>query len=148
MKHESVNTEDGAFVFPDASYEHGEIARVAETFGKENPKKFTDEFLEKAKASSLVELPEDTWSRLENTDSYDISAGDWETVEYHAVEGNPEHPRDWKKTKEEIELHRGVAAPIILRMGDTLHLVSGNTRLMVARALGVTPKVLIVDMSE
>lgn len=79
---------------------------------------------------------------MENTDSLDIEYDDWGTVAMHASQGN----RDWESLKLKMESEGEIDAPIILRKGGTLHLVSGNTRLMVARALGKTPKVVIVDM--
>lgn len=135
------------FVSHYAPYERGEIERVSQIFGGNNKKQFVEKFIEKAKSVTVTNLSEDDWSHLENTDSYDISDGDWETVRYHSVEGNPDRPRDWESIKKQFE-NEHIVPPMILKMGDTLHLMSGNTRLMVARALGRVPKVAIVDMSD
>ena len=105
-------------------------------------------FLESAKTAPLVELSEDVWSRVENTDSYRIAPNDWEDVEDCAVVGHPDRPRDWKLFRELYEKGAPIEAPMILKTRGILHLVSGNTRLMVARALGMTPKVLVVEMEE
>lgn len=143
---EQKDTLYGNFIFPEVNREIGEITRVAETFGKEDPEQFTKQFLEKAKTSPLIELSEEMWSQLENTDSYDISPNDWSSVEHHAVEGHPDQPRDWRFYKAKMESGEEVASPIIFKQGDTLHLVAGNTRLMVARALGIIPKALLVEL--
>lgn len=142
---ESLDNKNENFSVPIPEYENGEIERVAKVFGKE-PKKFLNNFLESAKSTEPISLQEDIWSQLENTDSYDIQKEDWKTVEYHAVEGNPKNPRDWKRIKESMEIKSSIDLPIIFHANGKFHLVSGNTRLMVARALGIVPKVLIVKM--
>jgi len=133
------------FVYPDIKREVDEIKRVAKIFGKENPKQFTEQFLELTKSSPLATLSEEMWSRLENTDSYDIPVGDWSLVKHHAVEGHPDSPRHWESYKSKFKFGESVGAPVVFKTGDTLHLVAGNTRLMVSRALGITPKVLLVE---
>jgi hypothetical protein len=98
--------------------------------------------MEASKIATLSSLSEDDWGRLENTDSFDITKGDWGTVEYHSNAG----ARDWKSLKTRLEQGQAVDAPVIFKKGETLHLVSGNTRLMVTRALGMVPKVLVVEL--
>ncbi len=138
------------FVVPNLERERGEIRRVAqEVFDLNDPEKirqFGIQFLEAAKTAPLVELSEDIWSKLQNTDSYGIPSQDWSLVEEHAVGGHPDSPRDWQFYKARCEQGDPVDAPTILKTGETYHLVSGNTRLMVARALGITPKVLLVEL--
>ncbi|MDO8469676.1 MAG: hypothetical protein Q7S84_01470 [bacterium] len=145
--HESPNEKTKElFIVPDVSRERGEIERVAvEVFGAQDTGEFFSRFLEAAKTAPLVELSEDIWSRLENTDSYDIPPKDWPLVKEHAVEGHPDHPRDWRFYKTRYEQGGPIEVPIIVKKGDAFHLVSGNTRLMVARAMGKVPKVLIVE---
>ncbi len=129
--------------------ETGEIERVGEeVFGNINKEEFLAHFLKVAKTSSLVELSEDLWEKLENTDSYDIPLNDWSLVEEHAVGGHPDHPRDWRWYKKLCEEGDSIEAPIVVKKGNLLHLVSGNTRLMVARVLGLTPKVLLVELDD
>ncbi len=131
------------FTFPSIENEIGEIERVAEEYAKDDPQAFVSKFVEVAKAGQLVELTDEEWNNLENTDSLDVKAGDWERVNYHASEVN----RDWQSLKEKIVQGETLDAPIIVKIGGVLHLVSGNTRLMVARAADIKPKVLIVDMN-
>ncbi|HEY4498562.1 MAG TPA: hypothetical protein VJH94_00695 [Candidatus Paceibacterota bacterium] len=142
---DSFENKNTTFVFPDLEKERGEIGRVARVFAPEDINAFVERFYERSKKATLMVLSEDTWSQLENTDSYDIALGAWKEVEYHAIEGKPEAPRDWKVMRDKIEQHQLLEAPIVVKMGDRYHLVSGNTRLMVVRALGITPEVLVVD---
>ena len=134
------------FVFPNIESEMGEIERVAATFSSEDQGAFIGRFIEKAKIASLSPLSEEIWSKLENTDSFGILAGDWNEVEYHA-KAEPVL-RDWQGLRAKIEDGKPMDAPIIARLKDTLHLVSGNTRLMVSRAARIRPEVLIVNMDE
>ena len=149
MSFESPHTKEKEvtlFVFPNLKTEQDEILRTALQFANEEPIVFSEKFVEQARKSSVVPLTDDIWSRLENTDSYDIPKGDFEMVKYHAVEGNPTSPRDWEMLKSKIEKGEQVDAPIVCELGGKLHLVSGNTRLMVSRASGITPSVLLVRM--
>ena len=142
------NENIASFVFPNIEAERGEIERVAGEFAKENSQTFARRLIEQAKVSELVAMDEDMWSRLENTDSFDIRIADWETVEQHAVAGHAESPRDWQALKKKIESGSDLDAPIVCALGDRLHLVSGNTRLMVARALGMQPRILLINLSH
>ena len=137
------------FIVPALERERGEVERVAEeVFGKKDTEQFVMRFFEIARSAPLVDLSEDMWSRLENTDSYGISPRDWSYVNECAVMGHPDHPRDWRGYKTRYEKGNFIEAPTVMKTKNMLHLVSGNTRLMVARALGITPKVLLVELEE
>jgi hypothetical protein len=96
----------------------------------------------------MLDLTEDLWRELENTDSFDVMLGDYATIR-ECVEAQK---RDYEArvTPQMRQINNGTAisAPIIVRYGNTLHLVAGNTRLMLARAAGQTPKVVIVQLAE
>jgi hypothetical protein len=136
------------FIFPDIMKESGEIKRVAQKYAPQNVEGFGRAFFEKAKQGKLTDLTEDVWSVLENTDSFDIPKDGWEKVAEHIDYTNAETGanRNWQDVKQKMEEGKEMDAPIILKYGNEVHLVSGNTRLMVARASGKTPKVLIVEM--
>ena len=122
-----------------------------ELFGnpdKQATENFFLRFSAVARTSPLVDLSEDMWKQLENTDSYDISSKNWALVEEHAVAGHMDRPRDWRTLKTQFEDGASIEAPIVLKTKGILHLVSGNTRLMIARALGITPKVLLVELGN
>lgn len=82
-------------------------------------------------------LPETMWQALENTDSNELSVGDWDQVQQWAQEVG----RDAESLKAHLSRHHHLEAPIIMQYGERYHLVAGNTRLMVARAAGISPSV-------
>jgi len=131
-----------SFIFPDVKNELGEVERVAQLYHSETPQEFIEKFILKSAESNLSTLSDFDWSRLENTDSGDVEKGDWVSVGELAES----HGRDWKILKTQMESGGEIEAPIIYRNMNSLHLVSGNTRLMVAKALGVRPQVLVVEL--
>jgi hypothetical protein len=135
--HEAIETKKEQFKFPDIKSERGEFERVASTFDVDVD---TLMFLAEEEGK-LTSLDESFWDVLENTDSYKFGKGDWLEVENFA----DEYTRDWKSLKSKIENGEMLDAPIIVEINGIHHLVSGNTRLMVARALGITPKVLVFE---
>ena len=130
------------FSNPDVFSERGEFARTAEALGVDE-----SVLLYLAQENgSLVHLDEEMWARLENTDSYEITTGDWEEVARLAQMVG----RNYEDIRTKLEQGATPDAPIVANIGGTLHLVSGNTRLMVARAAGITPSVFLftVDIHE
>lgn len=127
--------------------EPGEIKRVQEHFQIKTAN-FVEKFIERARRGKLERLTDKIWDTVENTDSHsdNVLRGDWETVGQLAEAKTP--PRDWRSQKRDMELGVALDAPIIARRGDILHLVAGDTRLVVARALGKKPDVLIVDITD
>ena len=144
--HESGEENKPMFILPNIESERGEIERVAKTFAPEGVESFLRKFFVQAGKSEVVELDDEVWKKLENTDSWDIELGNWEKVRHHAEEGHPDNPRRWDLIRGALGENKEIYAPIIVTVGDKTHLVSGNTRLMVCRAAGVRPHVLMVDM--
>jgi GTP pyrophosphokinase len=138
------------FIFPSLKDEKGEIERISELYAPENESVFMSKFLEAYKKSSLVGLTDNVWGKLENTDSFDIPLGNFNKIEEHISYTNQETDatRDWQDIKQKMEQGKELDAPMILKYDDSFHLISGNTRLMVARALGKTPKVLIIEIKS
>jgi hypothetical protein len=128
------------FKYPKIEKEEGEFDRVAKEFGIE-----TSVLMFLAQSGELVEMDEVLLSKLENTDADTVQEGDWEAVHDHS---NPDgvHKRDWEDLRDKFEAGSVLDAPIIMKFGERYHLVSGNTRLMVARAKGISPKVLIFEV--
>ncbi len=143
-----IESKESSFVFPNLAKERGEIERVAQKYSPSDPETFARELYVKAQESVLVDLTENMWSVLDNTDSFDISPEGWEEVNEHIEHTNKETgaTRNWQDLKQKMEQGQELDAPIVLKHQDEMHLVSGNTRLMVARALGKTPKILFVEM--
>lgn len=82
-------------------------------------------------------MPSDVWNKLENTDSNEIEFGDDKTVMNLARE----YGRDIKSIINGMYSGARIPAPIILITDSGYYLVAGNTRLMAAKMLGVTPKI-------
>lgn len=141
-RHERMARAEILWVKPDIEKETGEIERVSEVFSPDNKIAFQERVKQSLAQAELVDLDEAAWNLLENTDSTQIAEGDFDQVERFALE----YGRDDKALLMAMRGQVPMEAPMILRTGATLHLISGNTRLMLARALGQTPKVLIATV--
>jgi hypothetical protein len=137
---ESQPRQTELFKKPDFIDELGEFKRVADVFGVDE-----SVLLFLAEEGKMEYLSDEVWSKLENTDSFSIKEGDWAGVEAHSSAHTPR--RDWEVIKHGIESNEQVPAPIIVKKGDVYHLVSGNTRLMVCRTLGVVPRVWLFEIN-
>lgn len=124
---------------PNLEVERGEFRRVASTFGIDD-----SVLLYQAEhEGSMVKLTDAIWSQLSNTDSYQIAADGHEAASEIAAT----YSRDYHAIAEQMYVEP-IDAPIIMKYGDTYHLVSGNTRLMAARAYGVTPNVWLFEVAN
>ena len=90
-------------------------------------------------AGSMVVLSDDIWSKLENSDSYEVNSLD------DAIKLAKEYGKNWKPTLDAIKNDDAVVSPpMVLNYDkDKYYLVGGNTRLMFYKALGKIPKVLM-----
>ena len=81
-----------------------------------------------------VTLTDEMWSRLENTDSYDIDS------EEDAIELARHYGKDIQSI---LAAEKTPPALILQYSPNKYYLVGGNTRLMVARAKGINPQVIL-----
>ena len=81
-----------------------------------------------------VILTDEMWSRLENTDSYDINS------EEEAIELARHYGKDIQSI---LAAEKTPPALILQYSPNKYYLVGGNTRLMVARAKGINPQVIL-----
>jgi cytidyltransferase-like protein len=89
-------------------------------------------------AGKMVILSEDIWAKLENSDSWEVKTID------DAIKLADKYNKNWRPTYEAIKAGEDIDPPMVLNYADThYYLVSGNTRLMFYKALGITPKVLM-----
>ncbi len=135
---------------PNLEKERGEIERVIKEFLlEESTEENIRRVINALEASPLVDLSDSEWESLENTDSFhNIEPGHIEEAERITDEYNeellPENKRDFQNILNSIMRGGNMEAPTILKNKDgKLHLISGNTRLMIARALRIRPKVII-----
>lgn len=89
-----------------------------------------------------IEITDEIWSKLENTESNEIKKGEIKKVEALAKKYNKTKPTELKRALSKGEYN----PPLILKFGDRYHLVAGNTRLSTAAALGMKPKVIIGEI--
>jgi hypothetical protein len=96
-----------------------------------------------AQRGSLVVLDDVFWSQMENTDS-------WETTDMDIVEKlGTEYERDVDGLVQAMKTGQTLPAPLVLLKPNGIpYLIGGNTRLMVARALGIRPKVFLIKLSS
>ncbi len=143
------------WVSPNIESERGEIERVTKQFLRLEP---TDEniqqVLESLRAAEMVELSDAQWEKLDNTDSFHkVRPGHVEDAkaitEHYNQTLEPHNQRDFDTLLSVFETAKAIKAPLILRnKGGQTHLVSGNTRLMIARALNIRPKVALADFAR
>lgn len=88
---------------------------------------------------NLTPLSDKMWSELDNTESYEITSLE------QATEYANKYGKDIKSILKAIKENTPLPAPIIMKLNGSYDLVAGNTRLMVAKALGITPEVLILE---
>jgi cytidyltransferase-like protein len=83
-------------------------------------------------------LTDDVWSKLENSDSYQIK-----NLE-QAIKLANKYKKDWRSIVRAIQDEKQLPLPLVLNYAkDKYYLVGGNTRLMFYKALGVQPIVLL-----
>ena len=121
----------------DAKEESEELTRAAEETGLD-----PDEVKAAFSLAKTTELSDKDWEKLENTDS-------WETTTVaKAAKAAEEYQRDWRRVVDGLTSGAEMPRSIVLKKPDgTTTLVGGNTRLMVMRALGIRPEVMVVDLS-
>jgi len=92
-------------------------------------------------AGSMVILSDDIWSKLENSDSYEVTSLN------DAIKAAKGYGKNWKPTLDAIKNGTIIDPPMILNYDQNrYYLVGGNTRLMFYKALGIEPKVLLATI--
>ncbi|OHA18904.1 MAG: hypothetical protein A2836_00755 [Candidatus Taylorbacteria bacterium RIFCSPHIGHO2_01_FULL_45_63] len=142
-----------SWIRPNPNKEKGEVERVVKEFLNLEP---TDEnvnrLIEIIQEAPVVELGEEEWEQLNNTDSFhNVRSGHLEDAEEITEEYNQKlsqnNRRNFKKLLDSFTFGKEMEVPVIVKNKEGVtHLVSGNTRLMIARALGIKPKVIIVEI--
>ena len=134
---DEINHQVQSDIFVDlVAREENEVERTAQTFNIP---------LEDLKyafiTGGMIILSDDIWSRLENTDSYNINS-----IE-DAVKLANQYGKKWKSTLSAIKNSEVLDPPMILNYDkDHYYLVGGNTRLMFYKALDIEPKVLLATI--
>ena len=109
--------------------ENEEIERTADDLGLPY-----DTIYNSLASGKEVTLTDEIWSRLENTDSYDINS------EEEAIELAQYYGKDYQS----IMSAESLPPAIILQYSpNKFYLIAGNTRLMFARVKGINPQVIL-----
>lgn len=123
---------------PDLAEEREEIQMQARLLGLP-----VHQIVDSLRKGKLAPLTDTMWASLENTDSYGIKS--LEDAEALA----DEYDKDIDLISAGFERGASIPAPMILTFDDRPpYLVGGNTRLMVAKAFGVTPTVLVGHVED
>ena len=140
------------WIRPDLANETGEIVRVLQKFLSEKP---TEENVRRLirllNEAPVVELSDKDWKVLENTDSFhDVRPDHLEDAEALTIEHDQDLPAEDRRNiqvlVEGLAQGNPMEAPIILKSKGRLHLLSGNTRLMICRALKISPKAVLAEI--
>jgi len=130
------------WVKPNLVEEMGELDRTAEELGID-----LEELIEAFENGELQDLDADEWKTLRNAHSRDES---WTLDEVREwMKEIKKNRRDPERVLSGFERGDEIPAPIVLyRSGEPPYLVTGNTRLLVARVKKIAPMVLKVRLSE
>ncbi|MEK7648103.1 MAG: hypothetical protein AAB384_03670 [Patescibacteria group bacterium] len=124
------------WIAPSGEFEQGEFFRTAEELHVN-----AGELLVACEQGALEPLSDSDWEVMMNTDSRDTT---WQLQEVITHIGSK---RDVDKIIEGFQTGAGIPAPVVLfREGEPPYLIGGNTRLLVARAMGIRPKIWAVHL--
>jgi hypothetical protein len=89
----------------------------------------------------LITLSDELWNKLENTDI----PKDFEEAKRLATE----YDKNYEPIVKAYKNNKSLPAPmVIIQQNGIPYLVAGNTRLMFAKALGIRPKVYLLDLRK
>jgi len=127
-------------------YERGEAERVANKYGElTEPPTDSNALWKKVMmaAGNPSSLRMISPQEISNIDNFN---GDPQTIE-QVIGYLESKPRDWRSILQAFQTGGSLPAPVVIVLPNgTQHLMSGNSRLMIARALKMPVKVLYVNM--
>jgi len=98
----------------------------------------------------LVPVDREQLAKLENSDWKEMRPNDFLTLKKHADGyGKKIGSQDERGTlMHAFAKNEALPAPIVLKMGERLYLIAGNTRLMTAAVFNVLPKVWLLEIDQ
>lgn len=81
---------------------------------------------------------------LNNSDAASVGKGEWDKVRSIAKHLD----RDWEAIFRGFDTYKPMKCPIILYVQGTYYLLSGRIRLCVARACGIIPEVVVMEIKR
>lgn len=125
------------WIIPNAKIEEGEIERTA----KELNLNFNTLY-DKIKQGRMINLNDEMIKYLRNTDYPNIKNLK------QAIQKAKKYGKDYKKVGSLLKYGKKIYAPIFINYNGKLYCVSGNTRLMIAKGLGIRPKIWLVTIDK
>jgi hypothetical protein len=123
--------------------EMDEIERAVQDLSRDGDLETTvNDVVEAFKNGKEIQITDDIWKKLENTESNEVKKGQMKKVVEIAKKYNKTSPYILKKSLIKDDYNR----PLIIKFGNRYHLVAGNTRLCTAAALGMKPQVIIGEI--
>jgi hypothetical protein len=123
--------------------EMDEIERAVQDLSRDGDLETTvNDVVEAFKNGKEIQITDDIWKKLENTESNEVKKGQMKKVVEIAKKYNKTSPYILKKSLVKDDYNR----PLIIKFGNRYHLVAGNTRLCTAAALGMKPQVIIGEI--
>lgn len=136
------------WVKTDFNKEAGEFQRIVEDFSGDDVKAKKDNLRgiqSLYSKSSLVPMNDTMWKNLDNTDSWSTTT--LEKIQ-SAIRRNSKNGSGIRSIENILKefISGSVRAPIVMQYnnGQDNTLIAGNTRLMVARMLGIKPQVILI----
>lgn len=98
-----------------------------------------DQYKESIQKSPVVKMTDAFWNEVENLSKNDSIDEIENMVSSYTI------PRNVQRIVDGIENGHNLPYPVILKGDDGYHIMSGNTRLNVARVLGAPTEAIIID---
>lgn len=98
-----------------------------------------EQYVEAIKNSPIIDVTNELWGDIHNLSKNDSIEDITQMVSTYTI------PRDVERIKNGIESGASLPLPVILKGDDGYHIMSGNTRLNVARVMGVETKAILID---
>lgn len=103
-----------------------------------------DKIKEAFDEGELKRLMPSVWDKLKNCDCKKANSfKDIVDLSQKLQKKNPDYKSNWKQFKKDFKNNKPVKAPIVMKYGDDYYLVAGNTRLMVAKLMDVSPAIYL-----
>lgn len=129
------------FVYPSVSDEILALEYISDELNLD-----LTEMLKVANLGKLVMLTPTIWSKIQNTTSWEIGLTQEDVRRIASSNGKSIDTTN--RILSGMKSSQTFYAPIILKYNNTFYCVAGNTRLMAAMALRVTPKVYIFTYND
>lgn len=109
---------------------------------KENDHALENKIIDVMQEGDDIELTDEIWQKIENTESYNIAEGEIEHAR-KISEKNHHNTKGFEDIRKKMQKGEELSMPTILEINDRYFLISGETRLLESRAYGTRVKVIL-----